>query len=414
MVLAGNYWYFNGFDVTNSQDAEKGIVVAGNNNTLEDIRTYKNGNTGIQISRYKGTDNFDEWPANNLILNCTSYLNADRGYEDADGFAAKLTVAEGNVFDGCISAFNADDGWDLYAKVQSGSIGKVVIKNSVAFMNGYVIKDGAIVNAGNGNGFKMGGESLSGHHTLINSVAFANKAKGIDSNSCPDIEVYNSTAFDNESYNVAFYTNNAINTDFSAEGVLSYKKSNTVAEQLKFKGTQDENKVRSEKNYYVTGKEASANSVNEAVSEDWFVSLDKDLVVNAAIEAIANGTFGLKSDAVTGIVRNSDNTINMNGFLVLTANAPEGVGARLNEAPVVDEPVDEPSEEPSVKPETNKKEEFIKDVVETTNKVTENIVKNLVPETTPAPVKASVTEVVKTVVAPIVATVKVLLSIFKR
>ena len=75
--------------------------------------------------------------AYNLILNCTSYGNADAGYEDADGFAAKLTVGDGNVFDGCISYNNADDGWDLFAKVQSGSIGAVTIKNSVAYGNGY-------------------------------------------------------------------------------------------------------------------------------------------------------------------------------------------------------------------------------------------------------------------------------------
>ena len=66
--------------------------------------TYKNGNTGLQISRYKSTDNWEDWPSHNLMLNCTSYLNADAGYEDADGFAAKLTVADGNVFDGCIAA----------------------------------------------------------------------------------------------------------------------------------------------------------------------------------------------------------------------------------------------------------------------------------------------------------------------
>ena len=39
-----------------------------------------------------------------------------QGYEDADGFAAKLTVGDGNVFDGCISYNNADDGWDFFAK----------------------------------------------------------------------------------------------------------------------------------------------------------------------------------------------------------------------------------------------------------------------------------------------------------
>ena len=60
--------------------------------------------------------NMMNWPSYNLILNCTSYGNADAGYEDADGFAAKLTVGDGNVFDGCIAHHNADDGWDLIRK----------------------------------------------------------------------------------------------------------------------------------------------------------------------------------------------------------------------------------------------------------------------------------------------------------
>ena len=145
MVLAGDYWYFQGFDVTNSANAQKGIQLSGKYNTMDNIMTYHNGNTGLQVSRYLTTDEFDMWPAYNLILNCTSYGNADAGYEDADGFAAKLTVGDGNVFDGCISYNNADDGWDLFAKVQSGSIGAVTIKNSVAYGNGY-LEDGT--NAG--------------------------------------------------------------------------------------------------------------------------------------------------------------------------------------------------------------------------------------------------------------------------
>lgn len=50
-----------------------------------------------------------------------------------------------------------------FAKVQSGSIGAVTIKNSVAYGNGY-LEDGT--NAGNGNGFKLGGDSMSGKHVL--------------------------------------------------------------------------------------------------------------------------------------------------------------------------------------------------------------------------------------------------------
>ena len=138
MIIGGDYWYFKGFDVTNSANAQKGIQVSGNHNTLDLIEAYHNGNTGVQISRLNSSDTFEYWPSYNLILNCTSYGNADAGYEDADGFAAKLTVGNGNVFDGCISHHNADDGWDLFAKVQTGSIGVVTIKNCIAYANGYL------------------------------------------------------------------------------------------------------------------------------------------------------------------------------------------------------------------------------------------------------------------------------------
>ena len=337
MILAGDYWYFQGFDVTRSADAQKGIQVSGNHNILDQIKAYKNGNTGIQISRYLGTDQFNQWPAHNTILNCSSYLNADKGYEDADGFAAKLTVGQGNVFDGCIAAYNADDGWDLFAKVQSGSIGVVTIQNCVAFKNGYILdENGREINAGNGNGFKMGGDSMPGAHVLKNSVAFANKAKGIDSNSCPDIKVYSSTTFDNESYNVAFYTNTAVNTAFAADGILSYKVSNKVAEQFKLLGTQNAADVKGVTNYYFDGSKTVNNNGKEAAAS-WFKSLD-------TASALKDG----------GITRNADGTINMNGFLELTDEVPEGVGARMSGRTSGDIAVtpDEPKQDDS-KPENN-------------------------------------------------------------
>ena len=337
MILAGDYWYFQGFDVTRSADAQKGIQVSGNHNILDRIKAYKNGNTGIQISRYLGTDQFNQWPAHNTILNCSSYLNADKGYEDADGFAAKLTVGQGNVFDGCIAAYNADDGWDLFAKVQSGSIGVVTIQNCVAFKNGYILdENGREINAGNGNGFKMGGDSMPGAHVLKNSVAFANKAKGIDSNSCPDIKVYSSTTFDNESYNVAFYTNTAVNTAFAADGILSYKVSNKVTEQFKLLGTQNAADVKGVTNYYFDGSKTVNNNGKEA-SASWFKSLD-------TASALKDG----------GITRNADGTINMNGFLELTDEVPEGVGARMSGRTSGDITVtpDEPKQDDS-KPENN-------------------------------------------------------------
>ena len=308
IVHGGDYWYFYGFDVTNSADGQKGFQVSGDYNVLDQIHAYYNGNTGIQISRYSGSDLFEDWPAYNLILNCTSYCNYDKGFEDADGFAAKLTIGEGNVFDGCVAYNNADDGWDLYAKVETGPIGSVTIRNCVAYSNGFVP---GVEGTGNGNGFKMGGESLTGKHVLENCFAFWNLHKGIDSNSCPDIIVKNCVSYNNGSYNVAFYTNNAANTDFSAEGIVSFRDSTspydyTGADNLKGKGSQEDGKYKGDSNYYWQ-ESLCVNGAGKSITADMFVSL----------------TFSGQ------IARNADGTINMEGFLVLKDSAPSGTGAQM-------------------------------------------------------------------------------------
>ena len=321
----GNWWYFYGFDVTNTsvQLASKGFQISGNNNVVENVHAYKNGNTGIQISRYHTADMYKEqWPANNLILNCESWGNADQGGEDADGFAAKLTIGEGNVFDGCVAHHNADDGWDLFAKVATGPIGSVTIKNCVAYSNGYRLDGGK---EGNGNGFKLGGDNLKGAHKLINCVAFYNKQKGIDSNSCPDIYVENCTSYNNGSYNVAFYTKNQ-STDFTGKGIISFKDENVVnvhpgsddkflypkgvkvGDELKPYGTQTESKIYNDSCYYMyTDDFKSVNTSGVEITADMFKSLE-----------------------FTGYTRNEDGSINLNGFLELNSNAPSNAGADLS------------------------------------------------------------------------------------
>lgn len=318
VILAGDYWYVKGFDVIHSQNSKNGFIVSGNHNILNEIHAYYNGNTGISIARYKGTDEKERWPSYNLILNCTSYNNADIGYEDADGFAAKLTAGVGNVFDGCISHHNADDGWDLFAKVQIGTIGSVTIRNCVAYENGYVIKDddGNLdingshkINAGNGNGFKMGGESLSGYHVLENSVSYCNKTKGIDANSCPDIQVKKCMSYNNGNANIALYTGNAPNTDFSIQNTISYKNNNNIAELIRPKGTQDTNKYDNDTNYFwkwTLGKNVHNSADATLGVSGWFASLDTDRKVT----------------------RNADGTIHFGDLFAFTDKAPETV--RLN------------------------------------------------------------------------------------
>lgn len=224
ITFAGNYWYLKGFDVTKSSNASKGMAICGSYVVAEDIHTYKNGNTGLDIFRLSPYDTKEEyWPHDILVKNCLSYENADAGYEDADGFAAKITSGENIVFDGCVSHHNADDGWDLYSKKEIGCIGAVTIRNSVAYSNGYIHgSDGSLIVAGNGNGYKLGGDNLSGKHILENCYSFNNKANGIDSNTCPDVRVSNCVSLDNGKANIAVYTS-ALNTDFHVKNVISLR-----------------------------------------------------------------------------------------------------------------------------------------------------------------------------------------------
>ncbi len=299
LTHGGDYWYFYGFDVTGSENMQKGFQVSGNYNVLDSIHTYENGNTGIQICRLSGSDLWEDWPHDNLILNCTSYRNFDSGFEDADGFAAKLTVGDNNVFDGCIAYNNADDGWDLYAKVETGSIGAVTIRNCISYENGFVPGEGS--KTGNGNGFKMGGESLSGKHVLENSIAFNNLMKGIDSNSCPDIIVRNCISFNNGSHNVALYTNNSANTAFVASGVISFRtEGKDVLENLKGVGSQVAEDYVNDTTYYWNAEAGKTiNNAGVEITADMFVSLEFD-----------------------GWERKADGSIDLKGFLEIKDSVP--------------------------------------------------------------------------------------------
>lgn len=69
------------------------------NNRIELCVTDHNRDSGLQLGRHSSNAPQSEWPANNLILNCTSFDNFDPDNgEDADGFACKLTTGPGNVF----------------------------------------------------------------------------------------------------------------------------------------------------------------------------------------------------------------------------------------------------------------------------------------------------------------------------
>lgn len=220
VTITGNFIRWRDIDVCGAGD--NGLYIGGSYNIVEDCEFYDNRDSGLQLGRASGDyNNISQWPSYNLIKNCTSHNNYDNETygENADGFAAKLTIGYGNVFDGCIAYRNSDDGWDLYAKTDTGNIGAVIMYNCVAFENGFLEYSQKDCNAkfptynedynesntasfntrdGDGNGFKLGGSVMEGDVVLYNCLSFNNKYHGVTDNSNPGvISLKNVTSYDN-------------------------------------------------------------------------------------------------------------------------------------------------------------------------------------------------------------------------
>ncbi|MCK0116494.1 right-handed parallel beta-helix repeat-containing protein [Isoptericola sp. S6320L] len=300
LMIRGDWWHVYGLEITGSADKQKPMLVEGHHNVVERVESHHNRDTGIQISG-RSTEPPSMWPSHNLVVSSVSHNNADDGGNDADGFAAKLTVGEGNVFRDNIAHHNIDDGWDLFAKSTTGPIGTVVVEDSVAYDNGWLEADPA--RTGEGNGFKLGGESMPGDHLLRNAVSFGNLATGVTSNSGPDIRLDGVTSVDNER-GVRLETN-ASSTAYEATGVLSWR--SAAADVLAL--AQDDTSLLTDPSNYFDGTTADTSDGRPAeVGEDWFVTTDST-AVRPEIAA--------------------DGSIEMHGLYELTDVAPSDTGARL-------------------------------------------------------------------------------------
>lgn len=201
--VTGSWLYFKGLEVmgvpqnNNLNHESWGIWISGSNNTFEQINTHNHMGPGLFIAD----------GGNNLVLNCDSHDNYDPltsngAGQSADGFGCHIgSGGTGNVFRGCRSWWNSDDGWDL---IQADEV--VTIENSWAWYNGYMPGTTTSVPAGNGNGFKGGGygepptkvPANPPHHIIRNNLSVLNKEAGFYANHEPDADYwYNNTAYGN-------------------------------------------------------------------------------------------------------------------------------------------------------------------------------------------------------------------------
>lgn len=216
--LTGSYWHFYHIDICNASD--NGLLIErestqgypenqAHNNLIEQCNFYKNGDTGLQI---KNLGSF------NYIVNCDSYLNCDEDQGDADGFAPKISVGDGNYFYGCRAWANSDDGWDVFYKKDSGQSDNVsvILENCISYKNGFLDLN-TIAPQGNGNGIKMGSNQGAMNMFLNRCLAICNKAKGFDQNhNAGDIIMNNCTgmtltSIDSKSYSYRIYEDIATN-----------------------------------------------------------------------------------------------------------------------------------------------------------------------------------------------------------
>ncbi|RPI01519.1 MAG: hypothetical protein EHM64_15580, partial [Ignavibacteriae bacterium] len=202
IYVVGSYIHIKGLEMTGVQVTITAhtesycIYSKGNHNIFEQISMHDNVGTGLR--HYTGGDN--------LFLNCDSYRNRDNVSEDkvgsnTDGFGCHPNSSgAGNIFRGCRSWFNSDDGFDI---IRSGAA--VVFDSCWSFYNGYST---SFQKLGDGNGFKAGGYAYDPaskipnpvpNNTIEFCIAVGNKANGFYSNHhLNGNSWYNNTAYKND------------------------------------------------------------------------------------------------------------------------------------------------------------------------------------------------------------------------
>ena len=246
--LTGSYYYFKGLDITRA--GYQGVYVTGQHNTFENCTFHDNRNTGLEIN---------EGGAYTTVINCDAYRNYDpKKYGSmADGFGPKQTQGPGNKFIGCRAWENSDDGFDAYDSPEI-----VTFENCWAFRNGVDVWNYGSF-AGNGNGFKAGGNSQLANHKLTRCVAFGNVVKGFDqNNNTGGITFLNCTAYQN-------------GTNFGLSGTLASGQAHVLKNNISLGAS----------NSILAGATQQNNSWNSgfSVAASDFVSLDLSLATAARV-----------------------------------------------------------------------------------------------------------------------------------
>ncbi len=246
-------------DLTLRYSGKNNLYNEGSYCIFENLHIYGGADTGCQmkVGGYNFIKNVDSHDNFDYELDKSGNLTTCDFGGNADGFADKQHSGAPNHYYGCRSWNNSDDGWDFFQRVTTE---ETVIEHCVCYGNGPAMydmrnhprydtdkawfdqfKDGLNVtdadgntvyvtlakypNMGNGNGFKLGGNTTQ-HNVLVHHcLSVANSVKGFDQNSdAGAVRLYNNTAYLNNA-DYSFYNNNGCTLDI--ENCISFQSKNT-------------------------------------------------------------------------------------------------------------------------------------------------------------------------------------------
>lgn len=203
------YWELRNFTVRNAPSYGIYLFEGTQYTLIEDVTVDGSGGdpntSGGGITAYQAPDT--------TIRNCVSKNNYDpsSGGGNADGIA--IDTSPRSVVENCVAHGNSDDGFDFWEAEDE------VIIGCVAYNNGYG-PDGN--EAGDGNGFKLGGGSTSGGHRIERCVSYRNAARGFHYNEANiPVEVFNCTAWDNPTNFWFAEVEHVLRNNISYQGTVS-------------------------------------------------------------------------------------------------------------------------------------------------------------------------------------------------
>ncbi|GGL83285.1 hypothetical protein GCM10010129_28670 [Streptomyces fumigatiscleroticus] len=194
LKLTADYWNVSHLTFQNSPDSAV-VCQSCTGTNWNDVKTINGGDSGFTLT--------GDGTVNNTVKNLDSYGNYDAANhgENADGVAVKYGSGTGNVITGARLYNNSDDGIDFWSFSSP-----VTVEHTWSFGNGEN-RWGDAAFAGDGNGYKLGGDGEVVAHVVNNSAAWDNAGNGFTENSNTGAIVINrTTAYANGNWGYYFAT----------------------------------------------------------------------------------------------------------------------------------------------------------------------------------------------------------------